>query len=129
MHALKDQARQPRQPRHFSTIGIEDVFLSPSINTRYLPQTYNSPHFQEESRTFISPEIMGTIKAQPEDFVVRELASDHLGLPPEWRVADLRNLLPEEHLMVAEVDQHERSQADIELGPCIAGAMNLEGRA
>jgi TruD family tRNA pseudouridine synthase len=125
MHALKDQARKPR---HFSTIGIEDVFLSPSINTRYLPQTYNSPHFQGETRTFISPEIVGTIKAQPEDFVVRELASDHLGLPPEWREADLRNLPPEEQLTVAEVDQHERSQTDIELSPCIAGATNQEER-
>jgi hypothetical protein len=73
---------------------IEDIFLSPSINTRYLPQTYKPPHFQEETSTFISPEIVGTIKAKPEDFVERELVSDHLGLQPEWREADLRNLLP-----------------------------------
>lgn len=69
--------------RHYSSIGIHDFFLS-SVDPKQLPQSYDS------ANSFDSPEILGSIKSVPEDFVVRERASDKLNLPEEWRVADLR---------------------------------------
>lgn len=71
--------------RHYSSIGIHDVFLS-SIDLRQLPQSYDD----SANSSFDSPEILGSIKSVPEDFIVRERASDKLKLPEEWRVADLR---------------------------------------
>jgi TruD family tRNA pseudouridine synthase len=79
--------------RQYSTIGIHDVFLSP-IAQEQLPQSYYSHNTSGSSRSFVSPEIVGSIKAEPEDFIVRELASKKLGLSPEWRVADLRTVGP-----------------------------------
>jgi len=63
--------------RHYSTIGIEDIFLSPNISLQQLPSIY----IGKKLPIPLTPEIIGTIKTQPEDFVVREIASDKLELP------------------------------------------------
>ena len=73
--------------RRYSTIGIHSVFLSP-IAKEHLPQSY----LATPSGCFTTPEIVGTIKAEPEDFCVRELATDKLELPSQWKVADLREI-------------------------------------
>lgn len=75
------------EPRFYSTIGIHDVFLSP-INEEEFPLAYFAGTV---SAPFTTPEIIGTIKANPEDFCVRELASDMLGLSPELNVAEMRD--------------------------------------
>jgi TruD family tRNA pseudouridine synthase len=75
------------KPRLYSTIGIHNVFLSP-ITEEEFPQSYLAMTL---SAPFITPEIIGTIKANPEDFYVRELASDMLGLSAECNVAELRD--------------------------------------
>ena len=79
-----DGKRLTNLKRHFSTIGIGDVFLQPPAAP--LPLTYlSSEQPQEEnepksscvnvssSRQFMSCEIIGTIKSSPEDFCVREI--------------------------------------------------------
>ena len=57
--------------RHYSTIGIGDVFLSSpphDLPSKYLSKT------RESDDAFTSWEIVGTIKKTPEDFIVREIA-------------------------------------------------------
>ncbi|KAI2513719.1 tRNA pseudouridine synthase D (TruD) [Fragilaria crotonensis] len=73
--------------RSYSTLGIHSVFLSPIAKER-LPQAY----LASPSDCFTTPEIIGTIKAEPEDFCVRELATGKLKLPSQWRVAGLRDV-------------------------------------
>lgn len=94
---LDDNGRQLRQvnmsdsritTRSYSTLGIHCVFLSP-IAKDCLPESYLAA--PPAACCFTTPEIIGTIKAEPEDFCVRELATDKLKLPSEWKVADLRD--------------------------------------
>lgn len=88
--------------RFYSTIGIQNVFLSP-ISEEQLPQSYlASP---PPSASFTTPEIIGTIKAEPDDFCVRELASEKLKLPAEWKVAQLRDVVVESDSKNTFVDQ------------------------
>jgi TruD family tRNA pseudouridine synthase len=65
--------------RHFSTIGIDDVFLSPPAHP--LLSAYLSQGGYSES--FSSWEFVGTIKTNPEDFVVREV------FPPDRTIPGL----------------------------------------
>lgn len=62
--------------RHYSTIGIEDVFLEPPPS-RLLPACYLAPSPEPSSTNnrFQTWEIVGSIKSNPEDFQVREIAS------------------------------------------------------
>ena len=89
--------------RHYSTIGIGDVFISAPSHP--LPQKYLLHSSGERSTgncpksSFMSWEIVGTIKASPEDFIVREIAPKArkiLGVNNEKfeedRVADLNFL-------------------------------------
>ena len=97
--------------RHYSTIGIGDVFVSPPCHP--FPRTYLSQHseerstdsakFSQETSSFLSWEILGTIKASPEDFIVREIAPKAKNIhglnnneqSEAYRVADLQLSLPE----------------------------------
>jgi tRNA pseudouridine13 synthase len=58
--------------RHYSTVGIDDVFLDPPPEYT-LPRVYLTS--AEPYKAFRTWEIIGTIKSCPEDFVVREIAS------------------------------------------------------
>ena len=64
--------------RHYSTIGIEDVFVDAPPAT-LLPQSYlnltNNTDNSSADAPFQTWEIVGRIKSVPEDFVVREIAS------------------------------------------------------
>jgi TruD family tRNA pseudouridine synthase len=62
--------------RHYSTIGIGDVFLDPPIHP--LLKNYLKEGCSE---SFKSWEIMGTIKKEPEDFVVREIFQKNRRIP------------------------------------------------
>lgn len=77
--------------KHYSTIGIHDVFLSPSPHP--LLSKYLKEGCQED---FESWEIIGDIKRSPEDFVVREVFQTDKKFPglseeemESLRVADL----------------------------------------
>lgn len=75
--------------RHYSTIGIDDVFLDPPPE-HTLPRSYLTS--SKPCGAFRTWEIIGTIKSCPEDFVVREIASRMRSpeLPKEFDlVADL----------------------------------------
>jgi tRNA pseudouridine13 synthase len=78
--------------RHLSTIGMGDVFLQPP-QSHLLPSAYcKGP----EGGAFVTPEILGTIKTIPEDFVVREIASTAIFgdvIKDEHRIADLRTIV------------------------------------
>lgn len=66
--------------RHFSTIGIDDIFLEPPP-CKLLPKSYlgaasvQAADDDYDTASFRTWEIAGTIKSVPEDFVVREIAS------------------------------------------------------
>jgi tRNA pseudouridine13 synthase len=78
--------------RHLSTIGMGDVFLRPPPS-HLLPSAYLKG---SQGGTFVTPEILGTIKRTPEDFVVREIASKALCgnvIKDEHRIADLRTIV------------------------------------
>ena len=62
--------------RHYSTIGIGDVFLDPPIHR--LLKNYLKEGCSE---SFKSWEITGTIKKEPEDFVVREIFQKNRAIP------------------------------------------------
>lgn len=57
--------------KHYSTIGIEDVFLEGPPHP--LPSRYLKDDATLTKEPFLSFEIVGTIKASPEDFCVREI--------------------------------------------------------
>jgi TruD family tRNA pseudouridine synthase len=63
--------------RHYKTIGIHDVFLSPA------PHPLLSSYLKKESchESFPSWEIVGTIKKTPEDFIVREIFQSERKIP------------------------------------------------
>lgn len=63
--------------RHYETIGIHDVFLSPPPHP--LLSSYLSKEGCQES--FSSWEIVGTIKKTPEDFIVREIFPSDRTIP------------------------------------------------
>ena len=76
--------------RHYSTIGIGDVFLSPPNNP--LPYTYLGTGCQKAfgdryGESLKSSEVVGVIKSCPSDFVVREVA-------PEGRKTSDGSLVP-----------------------------------
>lgn len=91
--------------RHYSTIGIEDVFLEGpphSLPSVYLRQQGIAP-------PFTSWEIVGTIKSVPEDFCVREILTGRRKIPglshedhEKLRIADVlaSNELPKQQLNV-----------------------------
>jgi tRNA pseudouridine13 synthase len=93
--------------RHYSTIGIEDVFLEGpphSLPSEYLP--HNNTLTKE---TFTSWEIVGTIKNSPEDFCVKEVFQRSRRIPglsdealQKLRVADILEpgQLPEQRLEI-----------------------------
>jgi tRNA(Glu) U13 pseudouridine synthase TruD len=62
--------------RHYSTIGIGDVFLDPPAHP--LLHSYLK---EGSSESFNSWEIKGTIKKEPEDFVVREIFQKNRLIP------------------------------------------------
>lgn len=113
--------------RHYSTLGIHDVFLEPppirTLPLQYLIQpTADNPDSTSNDRellissttstttnesVFMSWEIVGTIKHQPEDFCVREVLQTSKRIPgiadadmDELRVANLipNSQLPQQHL-------------------------------
>ena len=77
------------KPRHYATIGIDDVFLEPVAHP--LPKSYlqdlldnngdNNKQGAAFQQPFISSEIIGTIKETPEDFCVREIAKKGRVIP------------------------------------------------
>lgn len=58
--------------RHYSTIGIGDVFVDkqPCL----LPSNYldHLPEIRSSNGDFLSGEIVGVVKSSPDDFIVRE---------------------------------------------------------
>jgi TruD family tRNA pseudouridine synthase len=69
----KMKATQVPAFRHYSTIGIGDVFADkpPCV----LPSTYldHLPEIRSSNGNFLSGEIVGVIKSSPDDFIVREI--------------------------------------------------------
>ena len=78
---MKPSAAQPARARHFSTIGIEDVFLDPPKPSHLFPRSYLLNG--ETTGQFVSWEIVGTVKNSPKDFIVREIAKDDRQIPGE----------------------------------------------
>ena len=76
-HGRRSTQNKAGLSAHLSSIGIGDSFLQP---TRILPSLYLAPPTEEaneilpKGQTVLSREIVGQIKGQPEDFVVREIA-------------------------------------------------------
>ena len=94
-----DESSHPTLQRDYSTIGIGPVFASP-LPDHPLPQSYLVQNDGLES--FLSSELVGVIKSQPQDFLVREIAPSGrqvLGLSKEEvksiRIADLYPIRPD----------------------------------
>lgn len=91
------------KPRHYATIGIDDVFLEPPKHA--FPKSYLLLDNEDNTSTtviecFVSSEIIGTIKEHAEDFCVREIAKKGRDIPgmvsdaerQAFRVADIMSL-------------------------------------
>lgn len=101
--------------RHYSTIGIEDVFLKGP------PHPFPSQYLQKNScqSTFTSWEIVGTIKETPEDFCVREIFQKSRRIPgvseedfQKLRVANVLtpDKLPQQKFELEEKQDTKRSK-------------------
>ncbi len=99
--------------RHYSTIGIEDVFLDSP------PHAFPSEYLRKKScdGPFPSWEIIGTIKECPEDFCVREIFHSDRRIPGlldeelhKLRVADVwkPNELPQQRFEMEEQQDTKR---------------------
>ena len=100
-------------PGHFSSIGIEDIFLVGPRSSTTLPISYLRPSIRTNDLAegneaadetadgcqvtnsiggrFLSDEIVGKVKVSPKDFVVQEIAPKirWTDIPAELRVADV----------------------------------------
>lgn len=82
--ASEDRSLDCLLQRHFSTIGMGDVFVNPPSCLHYhpLPKDYHEKLIlsstsisssSSDTNSFLSWEFVGTIKATPQDFCVREI--------------------------------------------------------
>jgi len=113
-----DTTTTSRQPRHYATIGIDDVFLEPPNHP--FPKTYyclsqnntnggNDDDDTTITQSFLSSEIVGVLKDSAEDFVVREIAREGRAIPGRvtddvertaFRVADIVDIQNEEEIIL-----------------------------
>lgn len=101
--------------RHLSTIGIGEVFLQ-CPPSHLLPSAYCNGI--KLGGSFITPEILGIIKASPEDFIVREIASEAAagkGIIEELRIAEIRTAA--DHTQCTENNNalHEVTESELHL--------------
>jgi len=100
--------------RHYSTIGVEDVFLD-TATSHPLPVVYLQ--HQYSGSPFTSLEIVGTIKSIPEDFCVREILTSSRRIPglsdeehEKLKIADILqgNKLPKQQFNnITQISQSE----------------------
>jgi hypothetical protein len=78
--------------RHYSTIGIGDVFVDKPPHV--LPSNYldHLPEIRSSNGNFLSGEIVGVVKSSPDDFIVREIGLKGRHIPglSEEKVEALR---------------------------------------
>lgn len=99
-HQVSENPTPKILSRHYATIGMEDVFLEAPPHP--LPSVYLNNTSSLPKESFVSWEIVGTIKSTPEDFCVREIFQRDRRIPglsdddhKKLRIADI---LPPEHL-------------------------------
>lgn len=101
----------PLLQRHYGTIGIGDVFLSGPSHA--LPLHYLNNRKNTHIPSFHSWETVGTIKSEPEDFVVREIGLPGRKIPflTDEQVDSLRvaHLVPINETDVAHWDSMRKS--------------------
>jgi len=116
---------KPLLNRHYSTIGIEDVFLeAPPVTL--LPRSYLTAS-EPCDVPFETWEIVGRIKSCPEDFVVREMASRKRTpkLPEDFDV--VANLWPSAAAGESGADENTAKEpVEQSLPPCKAVKETLE---
>jgi TruD family tRNA pseudouridine synthase len=102
--------------RHYSTIGIGDVFADET--PRVLPNTYldHLPEIRSSNGNFLSDECVGVIKSSADDFVVREigLKGRHISGLSEEQVEAVRvaHLVSPTDIPIVQDGAPESSQQD-----------------
>ncbi|CAJ1953441.1 unnamed protein product [Cylindrotheca closterium] len=113
--------------RHYGSIGIDDVFLEPP------PHPLLSSYLNENTSvaSFQSWEVVGTIKSNPEDFVVREIFQSNRRIP--GLMGDDHRTLQTAALLGPDTRPHQKlvcnqqsSQSEV---PTIGVAMNEDNSA
>ena len=120
--ACSETTRTAILNKHYSTIGIEDVFLDDPphpLPVVYLRQQYSgSP--------FTSFEVVGTIKSIPEDFCVREILTSSRKIPglsdDDHEHLKVANVLTSDELPKQQVNMVKIKNSDVKGASTIKAA-------